>query len=107
MPNANIEITTKQIVDLLGCNKNSILSISAKEGVGISKVLSSIIERIPPPKIPGENGTRALIFDSIFDQFRGIVPYVQFSRPDFATLFRLMTHRPKIRGQLSPIHISL
>ena len=76
-PNADLENTVIQVIDLLGCKGDEILSISAKEGTGVDTVLAAIIDRIPPPKIPGEKGTRALIFDSQFDQFRGVVPYVR------------------------------
>ena len=76
-PNADLESAITQIIDLLGCKRDEILSISAKEGTGVDAVLAAIIDRIPPPKIPGEKGTRALIFDSQFDQFRGVVPYVR------------------------------
>ena len=76
-PNANLESAITQTIDLLGCNKDEILEISAKEGTGVNNVLSAIIDRIPPPKIPGVKGTRALIFDSKYDQFRGVVPYVR------------------------------
>jgi len=76
-PNANLESAITQIIDLLGCNEDEILKISAKEGTGVDNVLSAIIDRIPPPEIPGVKGTRALIFDSKYDQFRGVVPYVR------------------------------
>ena len=76
-PNANLESAITQTIDLLGCNEDEILEISAKEGTGVNNVLSAIIDRIPPPKIPGVKGTRALIFDSKYDQFRGVVPYVR------------------------------
>ena len=76
-PNANLESAITQTIDLLGCNEDEILEISAKEGTGVNNVLSAIIDRIPPPKIPRVKGTRALIFDSKYDQFRGVVPYVR------------------------------
>jgi len=76
-PNADLESTITQTIDLLGCNKDEILKISAKEGTGVDNVLSAIIDKIPPPEIPGAEGTRALIFDSTYDQFRGVVPYVR------------------------------
>jgi len=77
IPNANIEGTKDQLIELLGCNRDEILTISSKEGMGIESVFTAIIDRIPPPNIPGKAGTRALIFDSIYDQFRGVVPYVR------------------------------
>jgi len=76
-PNANLESAITQTIDLLGCNEDEILEISAKEGTGVNNVLSAIIDKIPPPEIPGVKGTRALIFDSKYDQFRGVVPYVR------------------------------
>jgi GTP-binding protein LepA len=76
-PNANLESAITQTTDLLGCNEDEILEISAKEGTGVNNVLSAIIDRIPPPEIPRVKGTRALIFDSKYDQFRGVVPYVR------------------------------
>ena len=75
--NADCEGVSKQVVDLLGCSKDEILYISAKEGNGIQDVLNVIIDKIPPPETTENNGTRALIFDSTFDQFRGVVPYVR------------------------------
>jgi len=75
--NADINGSIEQLIDLLGCDRNDILCISAKEGLGIDAIFSAIIDNIPSPKLSGEIGTRALIFDSTFDQFRGIVPYVR------------------------------
>jgi len=73
MPNADIEGTKDQLIELLGCNRDEILTISSKESIGIESVFTAIIDRIPPPDIPDKVGTRALIFD----QFRGVVPYVR------------------------------
>jgi len=77
MLNADIESAVEQFVDLLGCEDERILKISAKTGAGIHDVLDAIIDFIPPPRDSEHNGTRALIFDSKFDQFRGVVPYVR------------------------------
>ena len=75
--NADYEGVSKQVVDLLGCSKDEILYISAKEGTGVQEVLVEIIDKIPPPATTGSKGTKALIFDSTFDQFRGVVTYVR------------------------------
>ena len=75
--NADYDGVSKQVVDLLGCSKDEILHISAKEGTGVQKVLVEIIDKIPPPETTGSKGTKALIFDSTFDQFRGVVTYVR------------------------------
>ena len=78
MPNANVESVTEQVVELIGCSKNDILKISAKNGIGIETVFDSIIHEIPSPTKKFENHTsRALIFDSFYDQFRGVVAYIR------------------------------
>jgi len=75
--NSDEKSVKKQVIDLLGCSEDEILCISAKEGMGIDAVLDAIISQIPHPTTSQGNGTRGLIFDSTFDQFRGIVPYVR------------------------------
>ena len=93
MPNADIEGVSKQVVDLIGCNKNEILSVSAKEGLGIDQVFEAIISNVPEPTAKHEdNFSKALIFDSFYDQFRGVVAYVRvfsgiFKKNDLGELF--------------------
>lgn len=79
LPNAAMMIpkVKKEIVDLLGCKEDEILLISAKEGIGIDRVLDAIIERIPAPKGDSQKPLRCLIFDSYFDNYRGVVAYVR------------------------------
>jgi GTP-binding protein LepA len=78
LPAADPERVSEEVVQLLGCTKEEILRISAKEGLGVEDVLQAVIDRIPPPKeaVSGE-GTRALIFDAIMDSYRGAVGYVR------------------------------
>jgi len=68
-----IENVEKQIVDLLGCKKEDILRISAKTGIGIDETLDAIIERIPCPKGDINKPLSALIYDSIYDSYRGVI----------------------------------
>ncbi len=75
LPSANIEEVTDDIIDLLGCEKNQILKASAKTGEGIDKIISAIINRIPSPKGRSDLPLQALIFDSVFNPFRGIETY--------------------------------
>ena len=77
MPAADVDSTVEQFVDLLGCEEEDILKISAKSGIAIQSVFDAIIDRVPSPRESKSDGTRALIFDSTFDQFRGVVPYVR------------------------------
>jgi GTP-binding protein LepA len=64
-----------QIVDLLGCHREEIIEASGKTGYGVDKILDEIIFRIPPPKGDAEAPLQALIFDSIFNSYRGIIAY--------------------------------
>jgi GTP-binding protein LepA len=77
MHNADIESAKEQIVELLGCDKDRIIPISARDGIGIQGIFDAIINFIPPPKIKEEVKTRGLIFDSTFDQYRGVIPYIR------------------------------
>jgi GTP-binding protein LepA len=75
LPSANVEVVTDDIVELLGCDKEDIIPASAKTGIGIEEILSAIIERIPPPKGKIDAPLRALIFDSVYNPFRGVETY--------------------------------
>ncbi len=77
MKNADIEDTKKQICELIGCDESEILTCSAKDGTGIDKIIEKVISDVPPPETSLVSGSRALIFDSIFDQYRGVVAYVK------------------------------
>ena len=75
LPSAEPEVVKDQIVDLIGCSKNEILEVSAKTGQGIDKILDSVIDRIPHPKGDPESKLQAMIFDSVYNPFRGIEAY--------------------------------
>ncbi|HCY90194.1 MAG TPA: elongation factor 4, partial [Chitinophagaceae bacterium] len=75
MEGAMIPEVTDQIIDLIGCKQEDILLASGKSGIGIEEILTAIIERIPSPKGDPEAPLQALIFDSVFNSFRGIIVY--------------------------------
>ena len=75
LPSAKPEEVSDDIIDLLGCNENEIIRASAKTGEGVSEILSAIIERIPAPKVDDNDDLKALIFDSVYNPFRGIEIY--------------------------------
>lgn len=77
LPSAMIEETKDQIIELIGGKREDIIAVSAKVGTGTEDVLEKIIEKIPPPKINNEKPLRALIFDSIFDIYRGVIVYLR------------------------------
>ncbi|MBO5655601.1 MAG: elongation factor 4, partial [Rikenellaceae bacterium] len=72
---AMVDEVKDQIVDLIGCNPDDILLASGKTGQGVMEVLDAIVERIPAPKGDEEAPLQALIFDSVFNSFRGIIAY--------------------------------
>ena len=77
LPAADVERVSAEVVALLGCKKEDILHISAKNGLGVPELLDEIIEKIPAPKVEETAATRALIFDSYYDDYRGVVLYVR------------------------------
>ena len=72
---AMVDVVTDQVVDLLGCKPEDILLASGKTGQGVKEVLDAIVERIPAPKGDPDAPLQALIFDSVFNSFRGIIAY--------------------------------
>jgi GTP-binding protein LepA len=72
-----IDSVKHQIIDLIGCKEEEILMGSAKSGIGTDEVLEAIVQRIPPPRGNPDAPLRALIFDSVFDPYRGAIAYVR------------------------------
>ena len=77
MPNAQVESVQQQVFDLLGGEREDILQISAKEGLGVEAVLEAIVEEIPAPQGEPDQPLRALIFDSLYDQYRGVICFIR------------------------------
>ncbi|MDH7446181.1 translation elongation factor 4 [Aquimarina sp. 2201CG14-23] len=75
LPSANPEEVTDDIVDLLGCDAEEVIPASAKTGIGIEEILTAIIERIPAPTGNPDEPLQALIFDSVYNSFRGVETY--------------------------------
>ncbi|MDR0954178.1 MAG: translation elongation factor 4 [Rikenellaceae bacterium] len=75
MEAAMVDEVTEQIVDLIGCDPQDVIAVSAKTGVGVGDVLEAIVDRIPAPKGDEEAPLQALIFDSVFNSYRGIIAY--------------------------------
>ncbi len=77
LPNAEVAKTKKEIIHILGCKEEDILEASGKTGLGVDKVLSEVIKRVPAPSGNEEAPLRALIFDSVYDTYKGVVAYVK------------------------------
>jgi GTP-binding protein LepA len=77
LPSAQVESVKHQIMELIGCNESDIILASAKTGIGVEEIVEAIIHRIPPPKGSNESPLQALIFDSSFDNYRGVVALIR------------------------------
>ena len=77
MPSANIEEAQDQIIDLIGCTREEIISASGRTGIGVAEILAAVVDRIPAPKGDPEAPLQAMIFDSMFNSYRGIIAYVR------------------------------
>ena len=77
LPAADVPRVTKEVINLLGCSEDEIIKISAKTGENVDQVLDAIVERIPSPRGEVNGPTRALIFDSYYDDYRGVILYVR------------------------------
>lgn len=77
LPAADVPRVSKEVINLLGCDESDILKISAKTGEGVPDVLDAVVARIAPPKGASDAPTRALIFDSYYDDYRGVILYTR------------------------------
>ena len=75
MDSAMVEVVTDEVCDLLGCDPDDVYKVSARTGEGVAPLLDAIVEKIPAPKGDPEAPLQALIFDSVFNSFRGIIAY--------------------------------
>jgi GTP-binding protein LepA len=77
LPAADVPKTKKEIVHILGCREDEILEASGKSGIGVEEILKRVIEKVPAPQGNAEKPLRALIFDSVYDTYKGVVAYVR------------------------------
>ncbi len=92
LPAADVERVSQEVISLLGCKKEDILLISAKTGQGVDTVLNRILSDVPAPSGDNTKPTRALIFDSYYDDYRGVIQYIrvvdgQIRKNDQITMF--------------------
>jgi GTP-binding protein LepA len=77
LPASDVDRVSAEVISLLGCKQEDIIKISAKTGEGVEQILDSIVSLVPPPSGADENSTRALIFDSYYDEYRGVILYIR------------------------------
>src|SRR5699024_7876442 len=76
LPNADVEKVTQELVDIVGVDPNDVILASAKDNIGIDEIMEAIVERIPPPSGDKNEPLKALIFDSLYDSYRGVIAYI-------------------------------
>ncbi|HEY0278415.1 MAG TPA: translation elongation factor 4 [Solirubrobacterales bacterium] len=103
LPGAEPERVAQEIADLLGTDPEEALWISAKTGKGVPEVLEAIVERIPPPTGEVEAPARALIFDSEFDQYRGVIAYVRMFDGRFRKGERILAMQNQTRADIDDL----
>ncbi len=77
LPAADVPKVSREVINLLGCDESEIIKISAKTGEGVPEVLEAIVERVAPPRGESTGKTRSLIFDSYYDDYRGVILYTR------------------------------
>ena len=98
LPAANIPKVTEEIVSLLGVKPEEILQISAKTGQGVKELLDAVIDRLPAPKAATINGARCLIFDSYYDEYRGVILYVRVFDGSITKNDQILMMATKVEG---------
>jgi len=77
LSSARVDIVQEQLIELIGCDKNDIVQVSAKTGQGIDQIFEAIIDKIPSPEDRSDQPLRAMVFDSVHDNYKGAIPYIR------------------------------
>ena len=77
LPSARVDVVEEQLIELIGCEKSEIIPVSAKTGKGLENIFDAIIQKIPAPEDRSNNPLRAMIFDSVHDNYKGAIPYIR------------------------------
>jgi len=105
LPSADTDSVKKQITELIGCSEDEMILASAKQGIGTEEILEAIVSRIPPPVIEIEKPPRALVFDSTFDSYRGIIVYIRIFDGELKTGDRIRFFATGIKAEAEEIGI--
>jgi len=77
LPSAQVGMVQRELMNLLGVERDEILLVSGKTGQGVEELLTEVIRKVPPPKNSNTSGTQALVFDSLYDEYKGVIAYVR------------------------------
>ena len=103
LPAANLPLCFEQMEEILALPREEALMVSGKTGEGVAELLQAVIERVPPPSVGDEDGAAALIFDSRYDTFRGVVNFVRIQRGVFQRGTRIKLFSNNIESELKEV----
>lgn len=103
LPNAQTDVVVKEFVEVLGFTKEEILFISAKTGENVDILLEKIVEKIPSPKGAPDAPLRALIFDAVYDEYRGVVTYVRVMDGSIKTGDKVQLFQSQARADITEV----
>jgi len=105
LPAARPEEVKHEIIKLLGCDESEILLASGKTGEGIENILNEIIKRVPPPKGEVDGKLKALIFDSVYDPYRGVVAYLRVLSGQLKTTDEIILMQTNSQGRTEDVGV--
>src|SRR5437762_1871784 len=105
LPNADVPSVLRQVEDILAVTEEEAIQASAKLGTGIDEILEAIVMRIPPPQSPRDETLRALVFDSVFDVYRGVVGYVRMVSGRMEAGHRIMLMSNNARYEIKEVGV--
>jgi GTP-binding protein LepA len=100
LPAADVETRKQELISLIGCDPDEVLTVSAKTGEGVEELLNAVIERIPAPIGDSKKPARALVFDSFYDEFKGVVAYVRVVDGGFKPGEKLRMIATKVESEI-------
>jgi GTP-binding protein LepA len=103
MPAADVELCYQQMEEVLAIPREEALLISAKDGTGVKELLEAIVQRIPPPQATNDTGSSALIFDSNYDAYRGVVTYVRIFNGEFSRGTRMRLFSTGLESEVKEV----
>jgi GTP-binding protein LepA len=103
LPAANLPMCLTQMEEILAIPREDVLLVSAKDGSGIPAVLAAVIARVPPPRIPTDGIVRALVFDSNYDAYRGVVNYVRVVSGSLSRGMRMRLFGSKLESEVKEV----
>src|SRR3989339_1606517 len=102
-PQAKIEETEKEMMNLLGVEASDIIRISAKDGVNVDKVMAAVLVRVPAPQGEAQKPLRALVFDSKYDAFKGVLAYVRIFEGEVKKGDKIYLMQSKVTGEVKEV----